>query len=167
MIAMPSRRFRWEILAIPSVTLLLIVACGSANPASTGSALVPSNRVEANVYSGRENPTWTIGAGTLDALTRSIEALSVYSGSEPSATDAAGLGFRNVQVSDLQTSRGFAKLAIVGPAKVTLEMKDSTTIVLADPTSSALRSMLTEVGQHVTSEVLESIRQMAVKGSTP
>ncbi|MFI6502138.1 hypothetical protein [Nonomuraea typhae] len=76
------------------------------------------------------------------------------------APDASRLGFRWIEVTNLDTSHGRAALAKVAPRVVALELSaDRRTILLEDGDSQLLKELLRHATDHLDAKEIDLIRQ--------
>lgn len=101
------------------------------------------------------NPSWTLSDGETAALEQVLDSLPGASSSSTLGPD--GLGFREVQVSNLSVERGAVALALLRPGSVVLEFSDGSSTNLDDAKSASIRSLLPAIEKHVDAPVLAEI----------
>ncbi|MFI6293671.1 hypothetical protein ACIBEJ_18935 [Nonomuraea sp. NPDC050790] len=140
------------VLAVLGVSLSML-ACGNS-----GAQGVSPSVATVEIYSGRENPSWTLDKSARSAVAAAMDGLRADD--RLKAPDEGRLGFRWIEVTALDTSHGRVTRAKVAPRIVALELPaDRRTLVLADPESRTLQELLRHAAGHVDADVLDLIRQ--------
>jgi hypothetical protein len=111
----------------------LLCACGNSTPGTSAADGKDENKkgilVTADIYSGRENPSWrlsgTEGASVLNCLSKASVRES------PSPSSDSGLGFRAFVVSNLPTSIDYREMK-VSPSMVEATKREGSTVLFGD-----------------------------------
>ncbi|MCL3859469.1 hypothetical protein [Actinotalea sp. K2] len=116
----------------------------------------PPTTVEVDVFSGRENPRWTMTDPEIDELVEAIQRLG-----EPSAgalPDDAGLGFRGFLVHDvvLTDAAGPVELTVVDGAVIRTSGEPET---WSDPGSSVHSLLLDDARDHLDAAGLRAVEE--------
>ncbi|WP_283135071.1 hypothetical protein [Rhizohabitans arisaemae] len=140
------------VLAVVGVSLSML-ACGNSGAQGDSPSVAT-----VEIYSGRPNPKWTLDQSARSAVVKALDGLPV--GRQLKSPDASKLGFRWIEVSNLDTSHGRVTRAKVTPRVVALELSaDRRTVLLEDSQSRTLQELLRLGAGRVDADVLNLIRQ--------
>lgn len=99
------------------------------------------------MFSGRIPPSWYLSDEVRFDLERTMTQLLPAAGAH--VRTAEPLGFRSVDVSNLVTTQGRASATKLEKGRIVVELADGTVIVLDDPDSTGLRTVLPEISLQV------------------
>ena len=113
-----------------------------------------SVQVEADLYSGRPNPTWIVPSELVDQANDQLARAPVFSGPLP---PDPGLGYRGLRLS-LPGPNGVIEVKVFGGAA---ECRDASgTSVLADEGRCLERQLLAAAENHIPSQLFEYLIQV-------